>query len=65
MKQIPVVDIGACSVCEGCIEVCPEAFKVNDIGYIEVIWLDSYPVESVDEAIKYCPEDCIQWEDDE
>jgi ferredoxin len=38
-------------------------FRENDAGYIEVIELDAYPEEAVNEAIKYCPEDCISWEE--
>jgi ferredoxin len=63
MKR-PVVDIGACSLCGGCIEVCPEVFRLNDAGYIEVAELDEYPADAVDEAIMYCPEDCIAWENE-
>jgi ferredoxin len=33
------------------------------MGYIEVAELDVYPESMVDEAIKYCPEDCISWEE--
>ncbi len=62
MKQ-PVVDIGECTLCEGCIEVCPSVFFVNHMGYIEVAELAVYPEPMVDEAIKYCPEDCISWEE--
>jgi len=61
--KIPVVDIGTCTLCMGCVAVCPEVFRENDAGYIEVIELDAYPEETVNEAIKYCPEDCITWED--
>ena len=39
-------------------------FRMNEAGYIEVIELPAYPEKEVDEAIKYCPEDCIDWEDD-
>jgi len=61
----PEVDIGACTVCMGCVELCPEVFRLNeDTGYIEVIDLEVYPQECVDEAIKYCPQDCIAWESD-
>ncbi len=59
----PVVDLSLCSLCGVCIEVCPSVFRLNDSGYIEVKELSSYPVSEVDEAIKYCPEDCIYWEE--
>jgi ferredoxin len=36
---------------------------MNEAGYIEVAELSAYPEAEVDEAIKYCPEDCIYWED--
>jgi ferredoxin len=61
--KIPVVDLSQCTLCGGCIEVCPSVFRLNDVGYIEIIELNSYPEKAIDEAIKYCPEDCIYWED--
>ncbi|MDD2604519.1 MAG: ferredoxin [Desulfobacterales bacterium] len=63
MAPRPVVDLGGCSLCEGCIAVCPTVFRLNDAGFIEVIESDDYPRDEVDEAIKNCPEDCIQWEE--
>ena len=50
--KIPAVDIGACTLCEGCIEVCPSVFFLNNMGYIEVAVLSEYPESEVDEAIK-------------
>ena len=62
--KMPVVDIVACTLCMGCVEVCPQVFRLNDdIGYIEVVEMEVYPEAQVNEAIKYCPEDCITWED--
>jgi ferredoxin len=61
--NVPVVDIGTCTLCMGCVEVCPEVFQLNDAGFIHVVELTAYPREAVDEAIKYCPEDCISWEE--
>jgi ferredoxin len=61
--KIPVVDIGRCTLCEGCIEVCPAVFSLGNAGYVEVCELDVYPEADVDEAIKYCPVDCIEWEE--
>jgi ferredoxin len=64
MSRIPMVDIGECSLCGGCIEVCPQVFRLNDTGFIEVSELSEYPEADVDEAIKNCPEGCISWEED-
>jgi ferredoxin len=44
--KIPVVDIGTCTLCMGCVEVCPEVFQQNDAGFIEVVELDVYPREA-------------------
>ena len=62
--KVPVVDIGQCSLCGGCIEVCPTVFRLNEAGYVEVAELKCYPDSEVEEAIKYCPEDCISCEED-
>jgi ferredoxin len=60
--KIPTVDIGRCTLCGGCVEVAPQVFRYNNgFGYIEVVELENYPVEQVDEAIKICPVDCIEW----
>ncbi len=63
MAKAPVLDLGHCTECEGCLEVCPEVFRRNDMGYIEVIDLPAYPEACVDEAIQCCPTDCIRWEE--
>jgi ferredoxin len=63
-KAFPVIDLGRCNVCEGCVEIAPEVFRYNrETGMIEVIDLPEYPVEKVNEAIKTCPQDCISWQD--
>jgi ferredoxin len=61
MKK-PVVDIGLCTLCEGCLDLCPGVFYLNHAGYVDVFELNQYPEKDVEEAIKYCPEDCIAWE---
>ncbi len=60
----PVVDMGPCSLCESCVAVCPSVFSISDAGIVEIAELAVYPEADVDEAIKYCPEDCIFWEND-
>lgn len=61
--KIPVVDIADCTLCDGCIEVCPEVFFLNKANFIEVADLKVYPIDKVNEAIKYCPEGCISWDE--
>lgn len=62
----PEIDLGACSKCGGCVEIAPGIFSQReDTGFFEVNDLDFYEANLVDEAIKYCPEDCISWEDDD
>ncbi len=63
-KKRPLVDIGRCTLCGGCLEVAPEIFRYNEVfGFVEVIEAEEYSEEEVDEAIKICPVDCIEWED--
>lgn len=61
--KIPAVDLSQCSLCGVCFAVCPAVFRLNDAGYVEIAELFKYPKMEVDEAIKYCPEDCIYWEE--
>ena len=62
----PEIDLGACTQCGGCVEVAPEIFRFRErAGFLEVCELDYYDPELVAEAIKFCPEDCIYWQDDE
>ena len=60
----PLVELSDCIMCGVCAEVSPEVFRLSDAGYIEVIELDTYPEDEVNEAIKYCPTDCISWIED-
>jgi ferredoxin len=64
MLMIPVVDMGECTDCGSCLEVCPEVFKRNlETGNIDVADLNTYPEDCVQEAISVCPVDCISWEE--
>lgn len=65
MKRIPVIDLGRCTECGGCIEIAPEVFRYNpETGMMEVVELRRYPEGLVAEAIKHCPEQCISWENE-
>jgi ferredoxin len=60
MKK-PLVELSDCIACGVCAEVSPDVFRLSDAGYIEIAELERYPEDEVNEAIKYCPTDCISW----
>ncbi len=60
--KIPAIDLEYCIQCDICIELAPQAFQINDAGFVEVCDLDNYLDEEIHEAIKNCPKDCICWE---
>ncbi len=60
--KIPAIELADCIRCGVCVSVCPTVFLFNDAGYVAIADLTSYPEDEVDEAIKNCPADCIQWE---
>jgi len=63
MRLIPVIDLGECTDCGSCLEVCAEVFERNsETGFIEVRYHSQYPEDCVNEAIAVCPADCISWE---
>ncbi|MBW2583143.1 MAG: ferredoxin [Deltaproteobacteria bacterium] len=62
--QKPSVGLGDCIICGVCVEVSPEVFRLNDAGYIEVTESGTYPQDEVNEAIRYCPTDCISWQEE-
>jgi ferredoxin len=64
MGKVPVIDLGECTDCEACLELCPAVFRRNsETGRIEVMELGDYPAEEIEEAIAMCPCDCITWEE--
>lgn len=61
-EKFPVIDSSHCSLCQGCIEVEPEVFHLDENSRrIAIYDLREYPA-TVEEAIKNCPRDCISWE---
>ena len=60
--RFPIVELSDCIKCGVCVEICSAVFRLNSAGFIDVIELPSYPESDVNDAIKYCPVDCIYWE---
>jgi ferredoxin len=64
MKNAPVIDLSECSDCETCLEICPTVFVRNkETGSIEIREMEVYPEEQIYQVIRYCPKDCISWEE--
>ncbi len=76
LKQ-PLVDISECSLCDICIDICPNIFIKNDSGYIEVSKeikqrlyddqgniIDSVLFDDIQDAVKNCRGDCISWDEE-
>lgn len=68
MKK-PVIDISECVLCDICVELCPDVFIKNQVGYIEVAenFTDSIDQpwdnieDDINDVIKSCRGDCISW----
>ena len=60
--KIPVIDLKCCILCEICVELAPQAFQINDAGFVETLPLDDYTDEDIHEAKANCPKSCITWE---
>lgn len=64
MKKVPVINLGECTDCESCLELCPHIFrKDEETGHIEVVDLSEYSEQDIQEAMSMCPVDCITWEE--
>jgi len=59
---VPVIDLESCIGCEICVELAPDVFQINDMGFVEVLDSADYSILEVHEAIKNCPKDCISIE---
>ena len=60
----PAIELSDCVQCGICVELYPSVFKLADAGYFEIVDKPSYDEAKIEEVIKYCPSDCVYWEDD-
>ncbi len=58
----PTINLSDCVLCEICVELCPEIFKINEAGFIEILDIKEYDQDCIKEAAKNCPENCISFE---
>ena len=63
-KKKPAIDLSDCTRCGVCFDTSGTIFEMSDAGFIQVVERADYPEDEVNEAIKYCPEDCIYWEEE-
>jgi len=63
MKR-PAIELSDCVKCGICVELHPSVFKLTDAGYFEIADKPNYDEAKIEEVIKYCPGNCVYWEDD-
>jgi len=55
-----VIDEAECIGCESCVEICPEAFRLNEDAVSEFISRDGLE-QCIQAAIETCPTECLHW----
>jgi len=55
-----VIDAAECIGCESCVEICPEAFELNEDATSEFISRDGLE-QCIQAVIEICPTECIHW----
>ncbi len=53
------IDHQACSECGTCLELCPQVFCSDDDGTVHVLQPDRVPQAALEQAVAWCPEQCI------
>ena len=54
-----VIDPDECIGCESCVEVCPDAFEMDDDGEKAIVIDENCTADCVEEAIEICPNEAI------
>ncbi|MFU8819333.1 MAG: ferredoxin [Desulfurivibrio sp.] len=66
MSMVPVniiLDTHECNGCEGCVELCPELFRMDETGAKAELLVSRAPLSpALVEAIKMCARQCISTE---
>lgn len=63
MKQIAFYR-GACKGCQACVEMLPECFGWDEDEQMPFLKEDCASEARIRECMSYCPEDCIEIEDE-
>jgi len=60
----PAIELSDCVRCGICVELLPSVFEQTDAGYFQIADKPDYDEAQIDEVIKYCPGNCVYWEDE-
>jgi ferredoxin len=62
LKNSIAIDTYECNGCGSCVEICPDAFKMDEAGEkAEVINPHAELTPRLEEAAAYCPAKCISF----
>ena len=54
------LDLGYCTSCQACIELCPEVFGWDETSDLPYLKTSQGSEEDLRKAAAYCPKDCIE-----
>ncbi len=49
-----------CNGCGACVSMAPELFAMDEIAEKPIVLLAEAPVEVIEQAMAFCPNDCIE-----
>jgi ferredoxin len=55
---------GGCKGCMACVEIAPHVFGWDEDLDVPFLKVDRVPEDLARELVSYCPDDCIEMEDD-
>jgi len=57
--------LGDCKGCEACLALAPEVFTWDESSLKPRLLVEWVPEDQAQELISHCPDDCIEYDDEE
>lgn len=54
------VNLVCCNGCGACASMLPDLFAMDEAAEKPILLLDEAPAAAIEEAMAYCPHDCIE-----
>lgn len=57
--------MGDCKLCMACVELAPEMFELDEDTGVLTLLKDVGDADICQDLVAFCPEDCIEYDDEE